>query len=126
MREADIEKYLVAQIEAAGGLTAKMTVEGRRGWPDRLVLMPVGVTALVELKHPKRGALSAAQKELHGRIEKLGIHVHRLRSVEDVDRLVRLLCLAKTTMTTILSRSGGPSGSPSGSFSRSGKDGEEA
>lgn len=52
MRESDIERYLRKQVEANGGKCWKWVSPGRRGVPDRIVIMPGGVIAFVELKAP--------------------------------------------------------------------------
>ena len=88
MNEAMVENYLVNRVEELGGISAKMTIKGRRGWPDRLVVMPGGQIALVELKRPKRGQWSAAQKELFIRLGRLGVNVVRLNSPEEIDGFI--------------------------------------
>jgi hypothetical protein len=40
MLERDIEAYLVSRVEALGGEVRKVQWVGRRGAPDRLVMMP--------------------------------------------------------------------------------------
>ena len=87
MREADIESYLVRRIEELGGITAKMTVAGRRGWPDRLVCLHGGRISLVELKRPKGGQLSPSQDRLFGLLRSLGIPVWVLRTYADIDKV---------------------------------------
>jgi hypothetical protein len=87
MREAEIEQYLVRRIEELGGITAKMTVDGRRGWPDRLVCLHGGRISLVELKRPKGGQLSATQEKLFGLLRSLGTPVWVLRTYEDIDKV---------------------------------------
>lgn len=52
MRESEIERYLKKQVEANGGKCWKWVSPGRRGVPDRIVIMPGGVVAFVELKAP--------------------------------------------------------------------------
>ncbi|MBQ8698241.1 MAG: VRR-NUC domain-containing protein, partial [Schwartzia sp.] len=42
MREREIEKKLVIETKARGGMAAKFTSPGMNGMPDRLVLMPGG------------------------------------------------------------------------------------
>jgi hypothetical protein len=87
MREADIEKYLLRRIAALGGITAKMTVAGHRGWPDRLVALPGGRLLLVELKRPKGGRLSPSQVALFGLLANLGTLVWLLNTTDDVDKI---------------------------------------
>lgn len=40
MRERDIEKHLVQRVKALGGEVRKVQWPGRRGAPDRLVMLP--------------------------------------------------------------------------------------
>lgn len=40
IRERDIEKYLVDRVKAMGGEVRKVSWIGRRGAPDRLVMLP--------------------------------------------------------------------------------------
>jgi len=51
--EKDIEKYLVDQVEALGGLCYKITSPGRKNVPDRVCLFPRGVTIWIEVKSEK-------------------------------------------------------------------------
>ena len=52
MREKDIEQKLVKAIKQIGGMCLKFTSPGFDGVPDRLVLLPLGRMAFVELKAP--------------------------------------------------------------------------
>ena len=52
--EADIERYLVAQVKKIGGRAYKFVSPGNAGVPDRLVVLPYGVSYFVELKAPGR------------------------------------------------------------------------
>ena len=40
MRESDIERHLVKRVKALGGEVRKVQWIGRRGAPDRLVMLP--------------------------------------------------------------------------------------
>jgi hypothetical protein len=91
MREAEVEAYLVGSVERLGGKTAKLTVRGQRGWPDRLVLLPGGIVLFVELKRPKGGVMSAVQKEMHIKIWQLGARVCRVNTIEQIDELLRMV-----------------------------------
>ena len=51
-RERDVEKKLVESVKRKGGLCPKFTSPGMDGVPDRIVLMPGGRIAFVELKAP--------------------------------------------------------------------------
>ncbi len=52
MREKEIEQKLVKAVKAQGGLCMKFTSPGFDGVPDRLVLLPFGRIAFIELKAP--------------------------------------------------------------------------
>ncbi|NFL76206.1 VRR-NUC domain-containing protein [Clostridium sporogenes] len=52
MLEKVIEKKLVAAVKKMGGIAAKFVSPGLDGMPDRLVLLPNGNMAFVELKAP--------------------------------------------------------------------------
>ena len=52
MREKSIEQELVRAVRTAGGLCAKWVSPGLDGVPDRIVLMPGGRLAFVEVKAP--------------------------------------------------------------------------
>ena len=61
MKESTIEKHLVAQVKALGGMAYKFTSPAHRGVADRVVCLPDGQTWFVELKAPG-GRLSELQK----------------------------------------------------------------
>ncbi len=50
MQEKYIEKKLVTAVKKMGGIAVKLVSPGLDGMPDRLVLMPGGKIAFVELK----------------------------------------------------------------------------
>lgn len=61
MKESTIEKHLVTQVKALGGMAYKFTSPAHRGVADRVVCLPDGQTWFVELKAPN-GRLSELQK----------------------------------------------------------------
>jgi hypothetical protein len=69
-RESSIERHLVAQVKAA----YKFTSPGRRGVPDRLVLLPGGRTVFVECKAPSEQPRPDQVRE-HNRLRALGFNV---------------------------------------------------
>lgn len=50
MREKVTEQKLVRAVKAAGGIAVKLVSPGYDGMPDRLVLLPGGKVAFVEVK----------------------------------------------------------------------------
>lgn len=48
--EKTLEARLVREIEARGGMALKYTSQFHRGIPDRICLLPYGLTYFVELK----------------------------------------------------------------------------
>lgn len=83
MRESVVERHLVQRVRALGGQCVKL-MPTIAGVPDRLVLLPNGGFALVELKQPK-GRLSPVQIEWHRRLAEIGHPVAVLWSKEEVD-----------------------------------------
>ena len=101
MRESDIEKYLVHRVKELGGECRKVRWIGRRGAPDRLVMLPRSVgfhsdgsfytqgapTIFVELKAPGKKAEPHQARE-HERMRRLGQRVVVIDSFEGVDALL--------------------------------------
>ena len=61
-REREIEKYFVQQVKKNGGLAPKFVSPGWDGVPDRLVLLPDGRMAFVELRQETASAAGKAEK----------------------------------------------------------------
>lgn len=88
--EATVEQYLVDGVRARDGLCIKFADAGRRGAPDRLVVLRGLPTLYVELKRPRRShGLSDAQKRYHQSLRDRGQRVWTLWSREDVDAFLR-------------------------------------
>lgn len=88
MRESVIEKYLVKRVKERGGEVRKVKWLDRRGAPDRLVLFCTGDLHLVELKATGK-KLEPHQGREHRRLQRLGVQVWVLDSIEAVDRFLR-------------------------------------
>ena len=86
VRERDIERALVKRVKAAGGDVRKMMWVGRRGAPDRLVMLP-GRNILVELKAPG-GRISRLQEVEHKRLRAAGFDVRVVWNLEQIDEVL--------------------------------------
>jgi len=89
VKEATIEKLLGLCVERLGGICEKVTVLGRRGFVDRLVIMPGGRIIFVELKRPSGGRLSMHQIQWHKQLTALGVAVAVVRNVEDIEECLK-------------------------------------
>lgn len=87
MRESEIEKYLVKRVQALGGEVRKAAWVGRRGAPDRCVMLD-GKTIFVELKAPGEKAKPHQARE-HDRMRKMGQTVVVVDSLEGVDEVLQ-------------------------------------
>lgn len=105
MRERDIEAHLVKRVKGLGGEIRKVKWIGRRGAPDRVVMLPMWETPRslrapsdrtiwVELKAPGKLATFPAnaherkQDREHKRMRKTGQHVVVIDSIEGVEELL--------------------------------------
>ncbi len=77
MRERTIEQQLVKAVKAKGGMCPKFTSPGMDGMPDRLVLLPQGRIAFVEVKAPGKKPRSL-QLHRHKELRQLGFKVYVL------------------------------------------------
>ena len=71
MRESTVEHRLVTEAKKRGGLALKFVSPGIDGVPDRLVLLPHGKFAFVEVKAPGR-TLRPLQVRRIGQLRELG------------------------------------------------------
>jgi hypothetical protein len=85
MRESTIEAYLRDEVRKLGGRAIKITSQGSRGWPDRVVVFPGGCVEFIELKRPG-GQPTPLQTKRWRQLVELGAWVETLYSKADVDR----------------------------------------
>jgi len=85
VRESQVEKYLVKKTKEHGGEIRKVQWVGRRGAPDRLVMLP-GHTVWVELKAPGKKAQPHQERE-HKRLRAMGQRVEVIDSTDGIDQL---------------------------------------
>jgi hypothetical protein len=83
MREKTVEQKLVAAVKSMGGLSPKFTSPGLDGMPDRLVLLPHGKMAFVELKAPGK-TLRPLQVRRKRQLEALGFQVYCVDRPEQI------------------------------------------
>ena len=88
MREKTIETKLVQAVRAKGGLAPKFTSPGFDGVPDRLILLPGGKVAFIELKAPGK-TLRPLQERRKAQIERLGIRVYVIDSETQIEEVLR-------------------------------------
>ena len=83
MREKSIEQKLTLMVKKRGGICPKFVSPGFDGVPDRIVLLPGGRMAFVEVKAPgqKPRPLQVARQKL---LERLGFRVYVLDSIEQI------------------------------------------
>ena len=83
MREKEIEQKFTLTARRTGGLALKFVSPGMSGMPDRLVLLPGGRMAFVEVKAPGR-APRPLQEARHRTLRRLGFRVFVLDRPEQI------------------------------------------
>jgi len=87
-RESLVEAELVARVRAMGGMAEKVQVIGRRGFFDRLVILPGGRVYFVEVKRPRGGRLSPHQIWYLTAFDALDVAIAVVRNSEDITELL--------------------------------------
>jgi hypothetical protein len=95
MHEREVEAHLVQRVRELGGECRKVQWIGRRGAPDRLVMLPVppgwdpltSTTVWVELKAPGQKAKPHQIRE-HQRMRDMGQCVVVIDSIDAVEELL--------------------------------------
>ena len=88
MTEKSIEQALVKSVKQKGGICPKFISPGFAGVPDRLVLMPGGRTAFVEVKR-KGEKPRPLQKHVHKVLRGLGFKVYVLDDTKDIEKILK-------------------------------------
>ena len=88
MRERPIEEKLVQAVRTKGGLAPKFTSPGFDGVPDRLVLLPGGKIAFIELKAPGK-TLRPLQVRRKRQLEALGFSVYCIDRPEQIETVLQ-------------------------------------
>lgn len=87
MLERTVEEYLKAKVKAAGGLCLKVIAIGWAGFPDRIVLLPSGWLAFVEVKKPGAAPRPLQESRIQA-LQRLGFRAGHVDSHQGVDRLL--------------------------------------
>lgn len=90
MLEKQIENKLTKLVKKAGGIALKFVSPSFAGMPDRLVLLPDGVCAFVELKAPGKRP-RPLQISRHKMLRSLGFKVYVIDSTEQIGGLLHEL-----------------------------------
>lgn len=88
MRERTIEQKLVEAVRSVGGLAPKFASPGLVGVPDRIVLLPDGKMAFVEVK-TRGGKLRPVQNLRKRQLELLGYKVFVLDDTREIKDLLK-------------------------------------
>ena len=83
MLEKTIEYKLKSAVKNMGGIAFKFTAPGINGVPDRLVLLPHGKLAFIELKSPGK-EMRPLQIRRKRQLEQLGFSVYCIDGAEQI------------------------------------------
>ena len=87
MRESFIEEKLTKAVKQNGCVCWKFTSPGTAGVPDRIILMPEGRIAFVEVKAPGEKP-RPLQLSRHRLLRRLGFKVYVLDALEDIEKII--------------------------------------
>lgn len=87
LRESDIEESLVRKVKEKGGLAIKFISPSLSGIPDRLLLLPGGRFAFVELKAPGKKP-RALQRRRMKQLSALGFSCYIVDNVDLIEKII--------------------------------------
>ena len=87
MREKEVEQKLVKAVRKVGGFRIKFTSPGFDGVPDRLVLLPKGRMAFIELKAPGKKP-RALQKRRIKQLSALGFPCYVVDNADVIGKIL--------------------------------------
>ena len=90
MREKQIENKLASEVKKAGGIALKFVSPSFDGMPDRLVLIPDGHIAFVELKAPGKKP-RPLQLARHRLLRSMGFRVYVIDRMEQIGGMLNEL-----------------------------------
>ena len=98
MLEKDIERHLRDGVKNMGGWCLKLVCPGFTGMPDRMILLPGGGLAFVELKRPGQRERQR-QMFVQARLRRMGFYV--FSSVNSQKRLDDVLKWCAATIAGV-------------------------
>lgn len=90
MLEKKIENKLTMMVKKAGGIAVKFVSPSLAGIPDRLVLLPDGLIAFVELKAPGKSP-RPLQLSRHRLLRSLGFKVYVIDDMNQIEKMLKEL-----------------------------------
>lgn len=94
MLEKTTERKLTVAVKKAGGIAVKFVSPSFDGMPDRLVLLPDGLIAFVELKAPGKRP-RPLQEARHRLLRSLGFKVYVIDKPEQIGGMLDELQTAR-------------------------------
>ena len=88
--EKTLEARLVREIEARGGMALKYTSQFHRGIPDRICLLPGGLSVFVELKSTGRKPTRLQQHAME-QLDRMGHPNCVIDRTEKLEELLKIL-----------------------------------
>lgn len=88
MKESELERIFVREVQKAGGRAYKFVSPGNDGVPDRIIIFPGGAVYFVELK-ADRGRLRKLQKRQIEALQSLGQWAGVVRGIGGVIEFFR-------------------------------------
>ena len=88
--EKTLEARLQKEIKKRGGMALKLLSQLHRGLPDRLILMPGGLTVFVEMKSTGQKP-TKLQAHCHQQLEQLGFTVWVVDSTESLNLVLECI-----------------------------------
>lgn len=88
MRETQLEKKARLAVERIGGKMPKWVSPGNRGVPDRIAILPDGLTVYVEMKAPGK-PLEPLQRKWRKELLAMGHRHYKIDSEEDIERFIQ-------------------------------------
>ena len=96
--ELTVENCVVAWAERYGILHVKLNLQFRRGWPDRMFLIPGGRPLLIEFKRPGK-QLELLQAHVISKLKALNYDVHWTSKAEEAIYLIAARVSAAASST---------------------------